>query len=288
LNGVKQVNMPELPEVETVVRGLRAPLVGRRIDAVWYDLAKVIATPTPENFIARIQGQTVQAINRRAKYIVCELDHDIFAVHLKMTGRLYVVDAATSLDDDRWLRLRLDLDNGQQLRFSDARRFGKVYLSESISNIAPDLGPEPLTDEFTLDVFRQRLNGRSKVIKALLLDQSFVAGVGNIYADEALHRAKIHPLRSADSLTDAETARLYATVRAALNDGIDYEGASINWYRKPNGEAGESQEHFFAYGRDGQPCLDCGTTMVKIRVGQRGTHYCPNCQPLSATDNITG
>lgn len=280
--------MPELPEVETVVRGLRDPLIGRLIEGVWYELAKVIATPTPEEFMARIQGQTVRAITRRAKYIVCELDTDVFAVHLKMTGRLYVVDADANLDDDRWLRFRLDLDNGQQLRFSDARRFGRVYLSQSIAHLAPDLGPEPLTDDFTPEVFRERLNGRHKVIKALLLDQSFIAGVGNIYADEALHRANIHPLRPANSLNPDETSRLYEAVRAALNDGIDYEGASINWYRKPNGESGESQDHFYAYGRDGQPCLNCGTTIEKIRIGQRGTHFCPHCQPLSSINNHMG
>ena len=117
-------------------------------------------------------------------------------------------------------------------------------------------------------------------LKALLLDQSFIAGVGNIYADEALFRAKLHPLRRADTLAPAESAALYETVRAALSDGIDYEGASINWYRKPDGSTGDSQEHFFAYGRDGQPCLTCGTPLIKIRVVQRGTHFCPNCQRL--------
>ncbi len=269
--------MPELPEVETVVRGLREPLVGRTIQTVSYDRASVIHAPSPEQFIARIQGQTVQAITRRAKYILCQLDHDILAIHLKMTGRLYVSGAV--VDEDRWVRLRFGLDNGQELRFSDARRFGKAFLITDISDIAPDLGPEPLTDDFTLDVLRARLAGRHRAIKALLLDQSFIAGVGNIYADEALHRAGIHPLRHADSLTDAETARLYETVRAALNDGIDYEGASINWYRKPDGSEGESQDHFYAYGRDGKPCHTCGTLLLKIRVAQRGTHFCPHCQP---------
>ena len=271
--------MPELPEVETVVRGLRAPLVGRTIQSVWYDWAKVIQTPSPEQFAARIQGQTVRAVNRRAKYILCELDHDILAIHLKMTGRLYVVDQSNNQRDDQWVHIRFDLDHDKQLRFSDARKFGRVYLASSVEEIAPDLGPEPLVDAFTVAVLQERLRNRHKQIKALLLDQTFVAGVGNIYADESLHRAGIHPLRAADSLTEAEIARLYETIRLVLNNGIDHEGASINWYRKPDGTQGESQHHFTVYDREGEPCLTCGQPIIKIRVAQRGTHYCPNCQP---------
>ena len=271
--------MPELPEVETVVRGLRAPLVGRRVESVWLERHRVIAMPGAEEFSARLPGQTFRAIERRAKYIVCRMDQDVFAVHLKMTGRLYVTDPGQTHPDDRWARFRLALDNGQTLCFSDARRFGRAYLADSIEAIAPDLGPEPLEDSFTPAVFKTRLEGRKKVLKALLLDQSFIAGVGNIYADEALHRAGLHPQRSADSLTDAEIERLYSTVRAALTDGIDYEGASINWYRKPDGSNGESQDHFYVYDREGQPCMQCGQPIVKIRVAQRGTHFCPRCQP---------
>ncbi len=272
--------MPELPEVETVVRGLRAPLIGRTIQDVWYERPKVIGAPGPEEFSTRIIGQTFRAINRRAKYIVCDLDHDILAIHLKMTGRLYVSDESNHLDEDRWVRFRLELDNQQRLNFSDARRFGRVYLAASVNDIAPELGPEPLEDGFTVDVLRARLAGRHRAIKGLLLDQSFVAGVGNIYADEALYRARLHPLRPADDLTDDEISRLHETIRAALSAGIDYEGASVSWYRKPDGTRGESQEHFYVYGREGQPCLRCGQLIEKIRVAQRGTHYCPSCQPI--------
>jgi formamidopyrimidine-DNA glycosylase len=272
--------MPELPEVETVVRSLRAPLIGRTVQSMWYDWANTIHSPAPEIFAARIVGQTFRAITRRAKYIVCELDHDLLVVHLKMTGRLYTAHPDENTDADRWVHFRLGLENGQELRFSDSRKFGKVYLTHDFNTINAAIGPEPLEDDFTPDIFRQRLQGRHRAIKALLLDQSFVAGVGNIYADEALLRAGIHPQRHADSLTIAEAERLYTTVRAALSDGIDYEGASINWYRKPDGTQGESQKHFYAYGRDGQPCLVCGSIIVKIRVAQRGTHYCPACQTI--------
>ncbi len=271
--------MPELPEVETVVRGLREPLVGRRIETVWYDREKVIATPSAEQFTARIKGQTVRAINRRAKYILCELDHDILAIHLKMTGRLFVAAPENQPPEDRWVRLRFGLDNGEELCFSDSRRFGRVYLGANISEFTPLLGPEPLEDDFTPAVLQQQLKGRSKLIKALLLDQSFVAGVGNIYADEALHRAGIHPQRTSDSLSSAEVERLYGTIRDVLNKGIERQGASINWYRQPDGSKGQAQDNFLVYDREGEPCFTCGKPIVKIRVAQRGTHFCPDCQP---------
>lgn len=273
--------MPELPEVETVVRGLRTPLIGRTVQSMWYDWGRTIHSPDPQEFAARIAGQTFRAINRRAKYILCEMDSDILVIHLKMTGRLYVTPDDAVHDVDKWVHFCLQLDNGHQLRFSDSRKFGKVYLTDDISRITGGLGPEPLADDFTPTVLRARLQGRQRAIKALLLEQGFIAGVGNIYADEALHRAGIHPLQPANSLTDTQIDQLYATIRAALQAGIDYEGASISWYRKPDGTAGESQKHFFVYGREGQSCSTCGHPIEKIRVAQRGTHYCPVCQPRS-------
>jgi formamidopyrimidine-DNA glycosylase len=171
------------------------------------------------------------------------------------------------------------LDGNKELRFSDVRKFGKVYLTDTLEEVTGAIGPEPLDDAFTVEIFRERLHGRSKVIKALLLDQTFIAGVGNIYADEALHRAGIHPERRSDELSEGEIVSLHDTIRAALFDGVDYEGASISWYRKPDGTAGESQNHFFVYGREGQLCRMCESAIIqKIRVTQRGTHFCPNCQ----------
>jgi formamidopyrimidine-DNA glycosylase len=275
--------MPELPEVETVVRGLRAPLIGRTAGAVWYDWARTLrptaAAPTPDALAARIAGQTFRAIERRAKYILCQLDGgDLLVVHLKMTGRLYVTADDAVHEADRWVHFRLQLDGGQQLRFSDARKFGFVALTDDFAALAPDLGPEPLSDDFDLALLRDRLTRHRKAIKALLLDQAFVAGVGNIYADEALHIAQIHPLRSSDSLTEMESARLYAAIRQALSDGVEREGASVNWYRKPDGTSGEAQHYFRVYDRAGQPCPVCGTPIEKTRVAQRGTHFCPTCQ----------
>jgi formamidopyrimidine-DNA glycosylase len=271
--------MPELPEVETVVRGLRAPLIGHKIESMWYNWENSIATPHPNEFEQRVIGQTVKAISRRAKYIVIELDSDLLLVHLRMTGRLYVADNAEENEADKWVHVKFGLDKARELRFSDSRKFGKVYLTDSLEKLTASLGPEPLEEAFTLEIFKQRLTNRNKMIKTLLLDQNFVAGVGNIYADEALHRAKIHPERYANSLSDTEIAALHEAVRLVLNKGIDYEGASVNWYRKPDGTLGESQNHFLVYGQDGQLCQSCGTTLIeKIRVAQRGTHFCPNCQ----------
>ncbi len=270
--------MPELPEVETVVRGLRAPLTGRTVQAMWYDWEKTVHSPAPAEFAARIVGQTFRGVRRRAKYIICELDHDLLVVHLKMTGRLYVVDGDDSNEADKWVHFQLQLDGGKQLRFSDYRKFGRVYLTNDIETVTAGIGPEPLEDDFTVDVFRERLTTRKKVIKALLLDQSFIAGVGNIYADEALHRARIHPQRRSDSLTDEEIIALHGTVRAALADGIEREGASVNWYRKPDGTQGQMQNDLYVYDRTGEPCYTCGNPIVKVRVAQRGTHYCPVCQ----------
>lgn len=272
--------MPELPEVETVVRHIRPSLIGRTIGAMWYDWPRTIHTPPPSDFAARIAGQSVAAVRRRAKYIICELTHDLLVVHLKMTGRLYVADADDDHAADRWVHFRLDLDDGRQLRFSDSRKFGRVYLVTDFAQINDNIGPEPLDDAFTLDVFRGRLAGRTRNIKALLLDQSFVAGVGNIYADEALFRAAIHPERTADSLRADEVAALHSAIITALSAGVQHEGASINWYRKPDGTKGNSQDHFYVYGRADAPCRTCGATIRKIRVAGRGTHFCPVCQPI--------
>ncbi len=275
--------MPELPEVETVVRGLRPDLVGRVITGAVVAWGRTLGQPDPTTFAARIAGQTIQSVQRRAKYIVCALTHDLLVIHLKMTGRLYVASAGQPHADDRWVRLTLPLDDGRELRFSDARKFGKVYLVGALAEVsagAAALGPEPLEDDFTPQQFIERLRGRGAAIKAVLLDQAFVAGVGNIYADEALFRAGIHPLRRAASLTPDEATALYHAVRAALSAGLHHEGATIGWYRKPDGTQGQSQHHFLAYGRDGQPCANCGTLLHKTRVAQRGTHFCPSCQRL--------
>jgi formamidopyrimidine-DNA glycosylase len=271
--------MPELPEVETVVRSLRPMVVGQTIHEMWYDWPRTLHSPSPDIFAARVRGQKVHDVTRRAKYIILHLDHDFLLVHLKMTGRLYVLEAGAVVPDDRWIHVRFQLDKGSSLCFSDSRKFGRIYLASQVEHVVKGIGPEPLEADFTPEVFFQRLNSRDRALKPLLLDQAFVAGVGNIYADEALFRSGLHPLRRSGTLGRDDAYRLYGAVRDALSAGISHEGASINWYRKPDGTRGNSQDHFFVYGRDGQPCHTCQATIEKIRVGQRGTHFCPRCQP---------
>ncbi len=277
--------MPELPEVETVVRGLREPLTGKTIQSAIFPAPPGRMTNIdPVQLNARISGQTIQQVSRRAKYIVCTLDHDTLIIHLKMTGRLYVLPVDEPSEADRYLRVRFPLIDGNELRFSDARKFGRVYLAAQLADLLPALGPEPLETAFTLKAFGERLHGRKGVLKSLLLNQAFVAGIGNIYADEALHIARLHPLRTADLLNKTEIKRLYAGIRQALSDGIRYQGASIQWYRKADGSKGESQDHLRVYHDPRQEkdkrCPECGSLVETIRVGQRGTHFCPVCQKL--------
>ena len=246
---------------------------------MWQDWARTIHSPSPKEFAARIGGQTVERVRRRGKYILVGLERDTLVIHLKMSGRLYIAKAGAEHEADRWVHVRFDLDNGAQLRFSDARKFGRVYLTDDAAGLLAHLGPEPLSDDFTLERFRDGLQGRKRAIKPLLLEQELVAGIGNIYADEALFRAGIHPSTGADRLRENDLERLRQTIRRALIAGIEHEGASINWYRKADGQKGESQDYFYVYGRTGLPCRQCGTAINKMRLAQRGTHFCPECQP---------
>ncbi len=270
--------MPELPEVETVVRGLRPLLTGRTILSARYDWPACLVTPDGPRFVARIAGQPVRGLSRRGKYILIVLDPDTLIIHLKMTGRLYVVPDEAVHDADRWVHFSFQLDNGHQLRFSDARKFGRVYLVEDPQTVLGSLGPEPLDESFSLEEFRERLRGRSGRLKPLLTDQTFLAGVGNIYADEALWVSQLHPLRPAHTLGDDDVTRLYHAIRHVLREGIIREGASVNWYRKPDGTKGTVQETLNVYGRAGQPCPRCGHPIERIVVAGRGTHLCPVCQ----------
>jgi formamidopyrimidine-DNA glycosylase len=271
--------MPELPEVETVVRTLRPALVGRVIQSAWLDWERSLVPMDVPFFLERIRGQRILGVERRAKYIVMPLSQDHLLIHLKMTGRLYVVSDSATHAADRWVHFRFQLEGGEQLRFSDSRKFGRVYLTADPASILGALGPEPLASDFTVTVFADRLKKRAGRIKPLLLNQTFLAGVGNIYADEALHLAKIHPRRGSATLTEGEIAALYGAIRQVLAQGIQAQGASVRWYRTPEGEKGQMQEALLVYDRAGQPCLTCQQGIIqKITLGQRGTHFCPHCQ----------
>ena len=268
--------MPELPEVEMVVRGLRPKLEGRTFTCVAFDWPRQIVTPAPEAFRARLPGQRIETLWRRGKYLVFTLTHDTLLIHLKMTGRLYTVRAGAK--PEQWVHVVFDLDSGTQLHFSDSRKFGRLYLMADPSPVLGALGPEPLDDDFTAADFAALLRRRSGTLKPLLLNQAFLAGVGNIYADEVLWLARIDPRRKADTLDAIETERLYHAIRKVLSDSIDHEGATIIWYRKPDGTTGEAQNHFKVYNRRDQPCPRCGGPIRRVTMGQRGTHFCPACQ----------
>jgi formamidopyrimidine-DNA glycosylase len=284
--------MPELPEVETIVRKLQRgepverglpaypPPVGQVVVGAWTDWPRA-AFPSAEAIIQGLPGHRIESITRRGKYLVFSLSpyHPVtlspchLLIHLKMSGRLDVVRVETPRD--KHVHFVSTLDNGYELRFSDARKFGRVYLVNDPAQVTGALGPEPLDEAFTLKTFRQLVAQKSGALKPLLLDQTFVAGIGNIYADEALWRAKLHPLRRADSLSPAEIAALYRGIRQALSEGIRHEGAAIDWVYPE----GRYQDHFRVYGRIGQPCRRCRASIKRIVVGQRGTHFCPRCQP---------
>ena len=284
--------MPELPEVETIARKLRqgqavepgfppypTPL-GRTVTAVWLDWPRA-ARPSADVLIHTLPGHRIDSISRRGKYLIFGLQFYALRVrtrhlliHLKMSGRLHVLDA--DFPREKHVHFAFSLDNGYELRFNDARKFGRVYLVDDLDAVTGHLGPEPLEETFTLKVLRSLLAKKSGGLKALLLDQSFIAGIGNIYADEALWRARIHPLRRANTLQDTEIAALRRAIRAALRDGLKHGGAAIDWVYPE----GRYQDHFRVYGQVDKPCRRCKTRIERILVGQRSTHFCPTCQTI--------
>jgi formamidopyrimidine-DNA glycosylase len=278
--------MPELPEVETVARGLRASLVGCAITGVEVRWVRTLVPPDPATFARRLVGQVVSGVGRRGKWIVIALDDgDTLLVHLRMTGQL-VLEPADS-PDDRHVRVLFSLDDGRWLRFSDQRKFGRMVLTADPQGRLGELGSEPLADDFTAQRLQEMLARRRGRIKPLLLNQRFVAGLGNIYADESLWRAGIHPLRQAGGLNPVEVRRLHQGIRSVLQAAIDGGGTTLadSAYRQPDGRSGEFYDLLAVYGREGQPCVRCGGPIERIVVGQRGTHFCPCCQPLPGVES---
>ena len=281
--------MPELPEVETVAQGLRAALVGRTVVGVEVRWARSVVPPNPTAFASRLTGQAVTGVGRRGKWVVIALSGgDTLLVHLRMTGQL-VLGPGEPLDD-RHVRVLFSLDDGRTLRFSDQRKFGRLHVVDDPSGVLDELGPEPLADDFTTARLGEMLARRRGRIKPLLLNQRFLAGLGNIYTDEALWRAGVHPLRQADSLTPAEVRRLHRAIRAVLRAAIASGGTTLPdaIYQQADGRAGEFARHLAVYGRVGQPCPRCGATIERIKVSQRGTHFCPRCQSLPEGEHGSG
>ena len=272
--------MPELPEVETIRRGL-APLVeGRVLERLRIDDPRWCAPLAPDELTAAVEGRRVDRLGRRGKYLVFELADDVFLLgHLRMTGTLLYDPPG----DERYARVRFDLDDGHHLLFCDPRRFGTGELAvgaEALERFfATRLGVEPLGPDFTGERLRELARGRRAPIKAFLLDQTKVAGVGNIYADEALFRARIHPLRPAGALKRAQLDALRDAVVASLEAGLGAGGATIDDYRQPDGVRGRFQDEFLVHTRRGEPCPECGAEIVKFVAAGRGTYACETCQP---------
>jgi formamidopyrimidine-DNA glycosylase len=286
--------MPELPEVETVARDLRPRIVGATIVGARTNWVRTLRSQDPLAFADGVTGRSVDAVGRRGKQVVIDLSGDAaLTIHLKMTGQLFVVPA--ELPEDPYVRLVLELADGRELRFRDIRKFGKIGLYgrdpvtgdlvEEIGgrSVFASVGPEPLDDEFTVRDFRRLIRRRKGRLKPLLTDQSFLAGVGNIYADEALWRSRLHPLRSATSLRPPDERHLYETVRAVLREAVEARGSSIDDYTAPDGD-GEMQERLDVYQRTGEPCHRCGRPIKRIVIGARSTHFCSFCQRLPAGD----
>ncbi len=275
--------MPELPEVETVVNDLRAAgLEGRVLRGVRVRWPRTVAPDTPAQFRRRLHGARITLVRRRAKFIVCELSSgELLLTHLRMTGRLEVVPAAAPHDVHE--RVIIALDDGRELRFHDPRKFGRMHCAPRTGNALDALGPEPLDTALTARAFQARMAASRRMLKPLLLDQTFIAGLGNIYVDEALWRARLHPCRSAAALTSAETRRLLDAIRIVLRRGIRNLGTSLGDghanFSSATRRKGRNQELLRVYQQTGAPCARCATPVTRIVVGQRGTHLCPRCQP---------
>jgi formamidopyrimidine-DNA glycosylase len=271
--------MPELPEVESIKNLLSTgrpdwpPLVGKTIAAAQVLWQRTLATPTPKQFSRQVVGQAIKTIERRGKFLSLALSRDTLLIHLRMSGDLQMEPKMQPIAPHH--RLVLELDNGWRLALNDPRKFGRVWLTDQPNTVLGKLGPEPLDAAFTPEALYQRLQARHRQLKPLLMDQSFLAGLGNIYTDEALHLACLHPLTISNQLTLEQTERLWASLRAILQEGIRLNGASIDWVYR----GGEFQNYFRVYQRTGEACPTCGTPIQRTTVGQRGTHFCPTCQP---------
>ena len=273
--------MPELPEVETIVADLRPHLVGRTIERAELSFPTIVRFPEPEQFVDGIAGMRIESVGRRGKYIVIGISaHTNLVVHLGMTGQLRLVDPVVPVE--KHTHAVFFLDDGKQLRYRDPRRFGRLLLGTEDDLVAakkmPRLGPEPIAEDFAADELYRRLRKRRAPLKAVLLDQKAIAGVGNIYADESLHRARLRPTRLANTISKKSAARLHGSLRDSLQAAIRNRGSSVDTYRDAWGEPGGQQEELLVYGRAGEPCVTCGRPLSSVRIAGRTTVFCRHCQ----------
>ena len=280
--------MPELPEVETVRTSLEPVLLGRTFERVAIDDPRLTRPFDPQVVATELEGERVASVERRGKYLVVRFESGrVLLVHLRMTGSFRHVPAGAPADGPH-TRAVVRLDDGSDITYRDVRRFGTWLLvepSELDTYLAARLGEEPLARGFGPAALATRLTNRRAPLKAALLDQRTLAGLGNIYVDEALWRARLHPLRPANSLDADEVRTLHRGIRGALRMGIARQGATLRDYAQPDGSRGSMQHEFKVYGREGEPCDRCGTPIAKTRAGGRGTWYCATCQPPLPSDS---
>lgn len=271
--------MPELPEVETIrnylIEGVedRPPILGKQICAAKILWEGVVETPTPEEFESRIPGQTVRSISRRGKHLVLQLSSDTLIIHLRMSGD--VITDRGKVPARKHDRMQLIFTDGTRLAFNNIRKFGRVWLTDQPDRVLGKLGPEPLDADFSAEDLHRIAHSCSRQIKYLLLDQTMLAGMGNIYTDEALHLAGIHPRTKSDTLDRSQSKALWLAVREVLQKGIRFQGTSIDWMY----QGGDYQRYLNVYGQEGKNCSQCGTIIERIKVAQRSTFLCPTCQP---------
>jgi formamidopyrimidine-DNA glycosylase len=277
--------MPELPEVETIARALRSggrggePILSRVVERAELLWEGCLALSEPERFLRETPGCSILDVTRRGKYLCLVMDDAFLFIHLRMSGDLRVETIYDETGQPRpWQthdRMALVFADGFRLAFNDPRKFGRVWWTKNREEVLGGLGPEPFDAHFTADVLYNRLRSSRRQIKPLLLDQHFMAGLGNIYTDEALFQARIHPLTLSDRITPVQAASLWTAIRNVLTEGIRRNGASFDWVYR----GGDFQNDFAVYQREGQSCQVCGSLILKMKVGQRGTHFCPVCQP---------
>ncbi len=270
--------MPELPEVETVVRFIKPLLVGKVISGVVpaNNYQRVFSGLEETQFNHRVQDAYIRDVLRRGKYLLLQLDRGYIGIHLRMTGRLLV--KLSPEDKERHLTAVFYFTDGSKLYFKDYRKFGRIYFYPSLDELNQKLGPEPLGDDFTMTWLQQGLAASHRQIKPLLLDQKFIAGLGNIYVDEALWQARIHPEQTADSIPAGKSTRLHQVIRTILATAIENSGTTFINFRFGEDSSGRFASKLQVFGRTDEPCPRCGNAIIKIKVGQRGTHLCPACQ----------
>ncbi|MEE9598946.1 MAG: bifunctional DNA-formamidopyrimidine glycosylase/DNA-(apurinic or apyrimidinic site) lyase [Anaerolineales bacterium] len=272
--------MPELPEVETFRRYLlqgyegSPSILGKKIrdaDLLWEGS---IASPTPDEFLERIKGQYITGIGRRGKNLLIRLSRDTLIIHLRMSGEL-IVEKQTEPQGKHY-RVIINFDDKYRMAFNNIRKFGRLWLTDNPQEQLGNLGPEPLSDDFTGEDLHLILKSHNRQLKYFLLDQEMIAGIGNIYTDEALHRAKLHPTLKSDSLDSHQAQTLWESIREVLEEGIKNQGASIDWMYR----GGDYQNYLSVYNLEGEPCKTCKTPVARIKIAQRSTYYCPTCQSL--------